>query len=123
MPLYRDAGLQLVVLFGSAARGQTGPRSDIDLAVLYDGRIDPVELTNRITQLLKTDAADVVDLRAASPLLQMAALRDGVVLYERSPGTFLTAYSLAFRRYVDTRKLREAQAAAIRSYLARQESA
>jgi len=123
MPLFRDAGLQLAVLFGSAAQGQAGPRSDVDIALLYDDRIDPVQLTNRITQLLRNDAVDVVDLRTASPLLRFAALRDGKLLYERSPGIFHSVYSLAFRRYVDTKKLREALTASIRNYLVRQGTA
>jgi predicted nucleotidyltransferase len=118
-PLFRDAGLQLVVLFGSTARGRAGRRSDVDLAFLFDRPCNTVQLGLEVTRLLHTNAVDVVDLRTASPLLRFAALRDGKPLYERSPGTFLSSYSLAFRMYVDTKKLRDAQLSAIRNYLAR----
>jgi hypothetical protein len=77
-------------------------------------------MTNRVTRLLRSDAVDIVDLRTASPLLKYAALRDGKLLYERSPGLYLSAFSLAFRRYIDTKKLRDARRSAIRDYLARE---
>jgi len=119
-PLYHDSGLQLIVLFGSLAKGRRGRRSDIDLAFLYDVPFDIVRMTNRVSQLLRSDAIDVVDLRIASPLIKFSAMQDGKSLYERSPGTFSSFYSLAFRRYVDTKKLRDAQRLAVRDYLAGQ---
>lgn len=120
-PLVHDAGLQLVVLFGSLAKGLRRKNSDIDLAFLYDAPFDELLLTNRVTQLLHSDAIDVVDLRTASPLLKFASLQHGQALYERSPGTFMTCYTLSFRRYVDTKKLRDAQRSAVRNYLAGKE--
>jgi len=119
-PLSHDTGLQLIVLFGSLAKGRRSLRSDMDLAFLYDMPFDIVQLTNRVSQLLRSDAIDVVDLRTASPLLKYSAMRYGKALYERSPGIFSSFYSLAFRRYVDTKKLRDAQRLAVRNYLAGQ---
>ncbi len=119
-PLYHDSGLQLIVLFGSLAKGRRNRRSDIDLAFLYDVPFDIVQVTNRVSQLLRSDAIDVVDLRTASPLLKFSAMQDGKALYERSPGIFSSFYSIAFRRYVDTKKLRDAQRLAVRNYLAGQ---
>lgn len=119
-PLYAEESLRLVVLFGSLAKGQRKKNSDIDLAFLYDAPIDEVLLTNRVSQLLRTDAIDVVDLRKASPLLKFSAMRYGQALFERSPGAFTTFYSLAFRRYVDTQKLRDAQRSIIHDFIAGQ---
>lgn len=119
-PLHHDSGLQLIVLFGSLAKGLRKRRSDIDLAFLYDVPFNIVQATNRVSQLLRCDAIDIVDLRTASPLLKFSAMQDGKALYERSPGTFSSFYSLAFRRYVDTKKLRDAQRLAVRDYLAGQ---
>ena len=119
-PLFHDAGLQLVVLFGSLAKGIAKSNSDIDLAFLYDAPVDAVSLTNRVSQLLRTDAIDVVDLRTASPLLKFSVMQYGQSLYERSPGAFTTFYSLAFRRYVDTKKLRDAQRSVVRNFIAGQ---
>ncbi len=116
LPLTRQEDLQLIILFGSLAKGTLHPRSDIDLAFLFDHPVDPLHLTNRVVQLLHTDRVDVVDLRRTTPLLAFSAAKNGRVLYERSPGIFNIFYSHAFRRFIDTAKLREAQAQAIRSF-------
>lgn len=116
-PLFNDETLQFVLLFGSLASGKGYKRSDIDLAFLFDRPVDIVDLTNKVIRLLHTDNIDVVDLKHASPLLKISAAKNGRVLYEKSPGTFNEFYSLAFRMYVDTKKLRDAQAEAIRHFL------
>ncbi|MEE9614977.1 MAG: nucleotidyltransferase domain-containing protein [Thermodesulfobacteriota bacterium] len=116
-PIFEEKGLKLVLVFGSVVSGKVHKRSDIDLAFLFDDRPDMLELTNRVIRLLKTDRVDVVDLGRANPLLKFLAARGGRVLYERSPGLFSEFYSLAFRRYVDTKKLRDAQRTAITDFL------
>ena len=45
------------------------------------------------------------------------AVRDGILIYEREEGIFSQFYSLAFRRYVDTGKLRKAQTEAVGIFL------
>ena len=116
-PLFEEGGLQLVLLFGSMASGKTHERSDIDLGFLFDEPQDILALTNRVIRLLRSDRVDVVDLRHANPLLNFIAATKGELLYERSPGLFNSFYSLAFRRYIDTKKLRNAQEKFISSYV------
>jgi predicted nucleotidyltransferase len=116
-PLFQTEGLELVILFGSAATGRTHQRSDIDLAFLFEGPVDILSLTNQVTKLLQTDSVDVVDLRRASPLLRYSAVKNGRLLYERREGLFNSFYSLAVRSYIDTKKLRDAQQAYIARYL------
>ncbi len=116
-PLFHDEGLRLVLLFGSTVSGKIHRKSDIDLAFLFDKPVDILTLTNRIITLLHTDNVDVIDLNRASPLLRYASVKHGMLLYEREPGVFHEFYSLAFRRYVDTKKLRDAQAKAIQQFL------
>ena len=116
-PLFHDEELRLVLLFGSVATGGVHRRSDIDLAFLYDRPVDLLGLTNNVIRLLKTDNVDVVDLRRADPLLKFSAARQGKVLYEKTPGIFHEFYSLAFRMYGDTKKLRDAKALSIRIFL------
>lgn len=116
-PLFDQPGLQLILLFGSAATGKLHRRSDIDIAFLFDKAVDILELTNKVLGLLRTDNVDVIDLRRASPVLTFVAAKDGKLLYEGSPGLFHEFYSLAFRRYVDTGKLRVARQDAIRGFL------
>jgi predicted nucleotidyltransferase len=117
VPLFRDKGLKLVLLFGSAVLGNVYKESDIDLAFLFDRPVDILSLTNRVIRLLHADNIDVVDLRRASPLLKFSVVKNGRVLYEKLPGMFNEFYSLAFRMYVDTKKLRDAQEISINHFL------
>jgi predicted nucleotidyltransferase len=116
-PLLKDSNLLMVLLFGSAASGVTHRESDIDLGFLFQSPVDILALTNDVIRLLHTDAVDVVDLKKASPVLTFAAVRDGILIYEREDGVFNQFYSLAFRRYVDTGKLRESQTEAVGIFL------
>ncbi|HYU21159.1 MAG TPA: nucleotidyltransferase domain-containing protein [Chloroflexota bacterium] len=84
-----------VVLFGSHARGDAGPRSDIDLLVVLP---DPVADKRRATvEILRTlrDRTVPIDVVVTTPdeiarrgdlvgTVLRPALREGKVLYERS---------------------------------------
>lgn len=79
----RDHGATKVVLFGSRARGDALPKSDIDVAVAgsldFDALYD--DLQNEVDSLLCIDA---VNLDAPlTPELRQEIARDGVVIYEK----------------------------------------
>lgn len=86
---------QRVILFGSAARGEEGPDSDIDLLVVLDDDAPPEKLTAKAVHAARGTygkAVDIIPCRA-SVLLARAravgsfahiALRDGVTVYERA---------------------------------------
>jgi predicted nucleotidyltransferase len=116
-PLFEDESLQLVLLFGSVVTGATHKKSDIDLAFLFDGPVNILAFTNRVIRLLHCDNVDVIDLRHASPLLRFSAVQKGRLLYEKSPGVFNEFCSLAFRMYVDSKKLRDGHAEVIKGFL------
>src|SRR5512139_2557306 len=113
-PLFKERDLRLILLFGSALTGAVHKKSDIDLAFLFDRPVDILSITNSVIRLLHTDKVDVIDLKHASPLLKYSVAEKGRLLYEKSPGMFFEFYSLAFKEYVDTRKLREAREIAIK---------
>lgn len=115
--IFSERGLKLVLLFGSSVTGKRHRQSDIDVGFLFDGEVDILALTNKVIRLLKTDKVDVVDLKKASPLLKFAASRSSVVLFEKTPGLYNAFSSLAFRRYVDTKKLRDAQHSVVMDFL------
>lgn len=77
--------VERVVLFGSRARGDHGPRSDVDLAVevrwatLAD-RVLMAELVEDAPTLL---GVDLVRLDAVDEGLRAAIAREGIVPYER----------------------------------------
>lgn len=116
-PFFQQHDTQLVILFGSTVTGRLHHESDLDLGILSDKPLDTVAVTNELIRLLHLNRIDVVDLRRASPLLAREIVRQGVVLHERDPGGYAQFVSLAVRRYVDTRKLREAQQQVIERFL------
>ena len=112
--------VELVVLFGSVARGRSRPDSDLDVALRCDGLADLDALYLLLAPRLATSLLDLVDLRRTGTLLGFQVARHGRVLYERDPGAFRSFQSLASRRYCDTEKLRRAQRRSIHAFLERQ---
>jgi predicted nucleotidyltransferase len=78
------SGVHLVVLFGSVARGEARPGSDVDVAVLGGEFWDQLGLGNALATLLGREP-HVVDLKAASDWLRFQVTRDGLLVYEKSP--------------------------------------
>jgi predicted nucleotidyltransferase len=77
--------LELLLLFGSRARGDAHPQSDWDFGYLAGEAMDPSGLLGAIVETIGTDRVDVVDLARASGLLRFRAARDGDVVYEATP--------------------------------------
>jgi predicted nucleotidyltransferase len=119
LPLFGEKGLRLVVLFGSVAKGKVHKKSDIDIAFLFDKPADVLTLTNKVIQILHTDNVDIVDLFHASPLLKFSVAKTGVPLFEKNQGEFNLFKALAFKIYIDAKKIREARSKAIAAYLKR----
>src|SRR5208337_5243916 len=65
-----------IILFGSAARGEIGPNSDIDLMVIKSGKFDYWRLLTTIHRHLRGDLA-AVDVVLATP--------EDIQLYGDSP--------------------------------------
>ena len=84
-----------VILFGSAARGEAGPDSDIDLLVILDDNTPPERRTLRAAhearQSYTQRPADVIPCREVTfeakrriaGTLPYEAAREGIVVYER----------------------------------------
>ncbi|HEV3079787.1 MAG TPA: nucleotidyltransferase domain-containing protein [Gemmataceae bacterium] len=80
-----------IILFGSAARGQMGPNSDVDLLVIKSGRFNRGKLVEELYMGMEgaDEAVDIVvatpeDVQAYgdSPWLVIApALKEGRVVY------------------------------------------
>jgi predicted nucleotidyltransferase len=101
-------------LFGSQARGEAGPLSDVDVAVWLDPDLDrsarsrrQLELMAGAAGVLSTDEVQVVVLNDAPPLLVNRALRDGELLSEHDRAVRVRLETEALVRYLDTAPLRE----------------
>lgn len=112
----RAAGVRLLVLFGSAARGHARPGSDVDLGVLVDGDgRDPWEVVEAVAGAVGAGSEpDIVVLDEADPLLLYEVAVDGRPLFETEPGTFEAFRVRAIGRYLDTAWIRRLEAEALR---------
>ncbi|MHA2034054.1 MAG: type VII toxin-antitoxin system MntA family adenylyltransferase antitoxin [Candidatus Thorarchaeota archaeon] len=97
--------VDLIVLFGSVARGESQSLSDIDIGVRTSA---PHEQWSEIQldllglfDMSKDPAIDVVLLNEASLTLQFRVIRDGRVLFERRPGLWEEYVELVLQRYPD----------------------
>jgi len=116
-PLARKFGLRLIVLFGSTARGVMNRESDIDLGVLSEKPLSPVQrrrLWSALSTLFPADV-DLTVLNHADPLVSYQIASEGVVFFESVSFAWENWKSYAVRRYWDTHKFRESQSV----YLAR----
>lgn len=77
--------LSAVYLFGSQASGDAGPASDLDLAILADTPPDVVGLWDLANQLagIAGCSVDLLDLRAASTVMQYQIITSGQRLWSR----------------------------------------
>src|SRR5687767_7443845 len=77
--------LLAVYAFGSQVQGTAGPESDLDLAVLVAGTVEPVRLWELAQQLASqlNYEVDLVDLRQASTVLQYQVITTGEKLWSR----------------------------------------
>lgn len=72
-------GLLAIYAFGSRVQGTAGPQSDLDLAVLVAGYAEPVALWQLAGDLvdLANSPVDLLDLRAASTVMQYQVITTG----------------------------------------------
>lgn len=102
---HRDA-VACAYLFGSRARGQGRPASDVDVAVLFrqpQGRelLGPgVSLRADMEESLGLEV-DLIDLQAAPVDLVHRVLRDGVLLMDAAPEQRIAFEVDARNRYFD----------------------
>jgi len=103
-----------VYLFGSVTRGRARPRSDVDVAVLLDARLDPfqrveryLEIMGRIPSNLATHEIDVRLLNDATPVFLAQVIGLGKPVYARSKKEEIEFQVRAMTAYADSKPLRE----------------
>lgn len=104
-----ESGLPIVAayLFGSTAREESGPLSDVDVAVLFDETIGPEAQLGAAAQLhsslerISPQPVQIVILNDASPLLKHHVLRDGLVLVGQQAPKRVAFEASALCEYLD----------------------
>jgi predicted nucleotidyltransferase len=95
-----------VYVFGSFARGEEWPESDVDIAVLLPPtrRIpDVLQLMGSLSESIDRDV-DVVDLRRVGDVLRREVLESGRTLFESDPVKVLAWEASAMSRYAHYRE-------------------
>lgn len=113
----RAHGLDLIVLFGSTARGRRRQGSDVDIAIRFAG--PRTEAPTLEQEAMASDALfralkprcelDVVVLNGASPLLRWNVAQHGMPLHAASPSDWVCYRIRAHREYEDTARFRRRQ--------------
>ena len=81
-------GLDLLILYGSRARGDAGLLADWDFGYLADEATDVPGLMAALVEVLGGDHVDLVDLDRATGLLRFKSSCDGVLMHEAESGLF-----------------------------------
>jgi predicted nucleotidyltransferase len=114
-------GLEALVLFGSAARGEMHAESDVDLAGLFRSRPDAIALleTRSDCERLLGRSVDLVDLAAASPILAVQVLRDGHCVHGKDSHALAWFVASLPSRYADLKRVRAPAEAALARRMSR----
>jgi uncharacterized protein YutE (UPF0331/DUF86 family)/predicted nucleotidyltransferase len=114
-------------LFGSQAEGSSHPNSDIDLALLFQPDVGAqqaaplllrmAEYQAKASRLLGTDRIDVVNLKAAPPQIQFAAISRGKMIFCKAPEAVAEFIESFAQRYPDLNRYYETSCRLYRDFL------
>jgi hypothetical protein len=110
----RAKGVEALYLFGSTASGRRTPLSDVDVAVLLPEHVPQEEYLEQrlgmiaeLSELLGTDAVDLVILNLAPPLLVHRVITRGKLVYARDDLRRTRFEARAIQEYLDLKPLYE----------------
>jgi hypothetical protein len=111
-------------VFGSTARGEGRPDSDVDIAVFLDDSVSApgytgyrAALTTELLRCLTRNDVDLVVLNQSPVLLTHRIVRDGLVVLSRDEAKRVTFVTDTGRRYCDSAYLRRVAAEYMRKSL------
>ena len=100
--LVREYGLDLIVMFGSRARGESRVDSDTDIAVRGSRELSRDEELTIAAELDKLyPNVDLCDIRKASPLLLGAIGNDAKLVHQVRESLFEEFKIFAWNQYMD----------------------
>jgi predicted nucleotidyltransferase len=111
LPVFcKEAGIALLILFGSRATGFAAPSSDLDLAVQLrrDCQRSKLDLLYEVETVFYPERVDLVVLPPDPvPLLRYEIFFKGRLLFEETEGLFEHGKLHAWKLYLDTAHLRK----------------
>jgi predicted nucleotidyltransferase len=115
--LQSDDRIAFALIFGSTARGQTTPFSDVDVAIGLRAGVsfsatDIGELVSRLESAVRREV-DVVILNEAPPGLAYRVFRDGRLIFEADRAARVARQARAIMEYLDFKPFEERFARAV----------
>lgn len=110
-----QSDVRFAYLFGSVARDEAHPDSDVDVAVFYEKPASPARHGTLHEELERAlgRTIDLVNLATAPPLLLREIVRDGLVVLCRDEDALAELELSMLARYLDTQHLRAVQREAL----------
>jgi predicted nucleotidyltransferase len=103
-----DKDIVALLVFGSLARGELKPLSDIDLGVLLDKRLSKrerfdkhLDLIGRFTDFFRTEEIDLIVLNDAGMRFVVKVLTTGKILFERDRKELVDFYDKSTKIFLD----------------------
>ena len=107
-----EFNISLIYIFGSYAKGTNRKDSDIDIAVLINGEIDPytqLNILGTLVDIFRTENIDLVILNNANEVLKFQVIKYGKVVYEESQLSRVLFETRAASEYMDMEYFRNIQ--------------
>ena len=82
--ILRSHGIKKILVFGSYARGEATPKSDLDLIVEFPkgtSLLDHIRIENELIEKLKIKV-DLISKNGISPYLKDDIMKEAIVIYE-----------------------------------------
>lgn len=113
--------LDLVVLFGSQAKGTAHKESDIDIGIYSKLELnldDKIQLGHDLSLIFQNDNVDISIISYFSPLLSLQILKDAKVLYERENGIAATLKFYSWKLFAESKPFRDRSYAILKNRIA-----
>lgn len=110
--LVEEFNISLIYIFGSFAKGTNRASSDIDIAFLINGDINPytkLNILGRIIDILQIDDIDIVILNNANEVLKFQIIKYGKIIYMDSLYNKVMFESKTMSMYMDMEHFRKIQ--------------
>ena len=106
--------IELMILFGSRARGDHNFKSDLDLSFLlkpnFFEKINPIDFRIKLSSYfseLTGIETDIIFLNAAKPLLKFQVLKYGTLIYVNDDFNYAAYFSISLREHFDFKYYKE----------------
>lgn len=100
--------VELAYLFGSHAKGKSGPLSDIDVGVYLSRKLDKkerfekrLELISLLSTLLQTSNLDLVVMNDSPPVLNFKVIEPNCLIFEKNHDLRVEVEVYIMSRYYD----------------------